>query len=88
MTKKKQRSVATKARKLFKALEVGKSGYKRADELLREIRATGMKPGDEITLNAAGDKARLVDNYATSDKVFRAHGIGRFELEFLKAARA
>jgi hypothetical protein len=85
MTKKKQRSLATKAKKLFRALDAGRSSYRRADELLKQMREAGLKPGDEVVLNAAGDKARLKDNFTDTDKVFRSHGISRFELELLKA---
>jgi len=87
LSKKKQRSLAAKARRHFKAREDGKDGYARADRLLKEMRAAGLKPGDEITIDAAGNKARLDDLYAGSDKVFRAHGIGRFELSFVKGSQ-
>lgn len=87
LTKKKAKSIAGKARRFFKAIEAGRDNYKRADRLLQEMRAAGLKPGESVVLNAAGDRVRLVDNYAESDKVFRSHGINRFELAIEKAAQ-
>ena len=43
-----------------------------------------MKPGDVVSLGAK-QKVKLVDLYADSNKVFRSHGIGRYELEVLEA---
>lgn len=85
MTKKKAKSLAAKARKMFRARDRGKDGYAESDKILREMRALGMKPGDAVVINAAGDKAVLDDNYAASDKVFRAHGISRYEVRLEKA---
>lgn len=84
MTAKKTKSLAAKARKHFRHLEQGKEHYQAAATLLRKIREE-LQPGQEIPLNAAGDKVVLDDLYAESDKVFRAHGIGRFELRMVKA---
>jgi hypothetical protein len=52
------------------------------------MRDAGLQPGQEVVINVAGDKVKLNDVYADSDKVFRAHGIGRYELELVKAVRA
>jgi hypothetical protein len=87
MSKKKIKSLAAKARKHFRHLDQGKEHYAAASALLQQIRQD-LKPGQEIPLNAAGDKVVLEDLYAATDKVFRAHGIGRFELRVLKAAKA
>jgi hypothetical protein len=86
MTKKQKQRLATKAKHLFKARELGRNNYAKSDRLLAEMRTAGLKPGDEIVINAAGDKAVLKDLYANTDKVFRSHGIGRFELELVKAS--
>jgi hypothetical protein len=86
MTKKVSRKIASKARAYLRARDAGKNGYAQADRIFSEIRANGMKPGDEVVINAAGDKVVLKDLYATADKVFRAHGIGRFELDLVKAS--
>lgn len=83
MTAKKIKSLAAKARKHFRHLELGKEQYAAAAALLVRIRED-LKPGQEIPLNAAGDKVVLDDLYANTDKVFRAHGIGRYELRVLK----
>jgi hypothetical protein len=85
MTKKKHRSLAATARKFFRALDEGKSGYARADVYMNRLLDAGLKPGDELVLNAAGERAVLEDLYANARKVFRAHGIGRFELKRVKA---
>jgi hypothetical protein len=87
LPKKTARKIATKARKFFRARDEGKDAYARADRLLREMRQAGLKPGDAVPINAAGDRVRLQDLYADSDKVFRAHGIGRFELVIDKASQ-
>jgi hypothetical protein len=86
MTKKQSKRFATKAKKLLKAREVGRSNYACADRLLGEMRAEGLRPGDEIVINSAGDRAVLKDLYANVDKVFRSHGIGRYELELVRAS--
>ena len=88
MTKKTSKAIAARARRLIRAREEGRNGYALADRLLKEIREKGMKPGDKVVINSAGDKVVLRDLYAESDKVFRAHGIGRFELEIVKASAA
>jgi hypothetical protein len=85
MTKKQSKKLAVKAKKLLKAREIGRSNYACADRLLSELRAEGLRPGDEIVINAAGDRVVLKDLYASADKVFRSHGIGRYELELLRA---
>jgi hypothetical protein len=85
MTKKKAKSLAAKARKLLRARDAGREKYAESDRLLRQMRDAGMKPGDAVVINAAGDKVLLDDNFAASDKVFRAHGISRYELRIEKA---
>jgi len=53
----------------------GKEAYTEADELLDEILKRA-KPGQVI----AG-KFRVKDNFAGGNKVYRAHGIARLEVE-------
>ena len=86
LPKKKQRAIANKVRKYFRARDAGRAGYATADYFFDQILADGLKPGEEVVINAAGDKVLLKDLYATANKVFRAHGIGRFELELVKAS--
>lgn len=85
MTKKRMNGFAAKARRLLKARERGKQEYGRATTLLKQMRADGLKPNDEILINAKGDKVVLLDLYEKDDKVFRAHGIDRYELKLLEA---
>lgn len=84
MTAKKIKSLAAKARKHLRHLEQGKEHYQAAANLLKRIRED-LQPGQEVPLNAAGEKFVIDDLYAASDKVFRSHGIGRFELRVVKA---
>lgn len=85
MTKKDKKKLATKAKRLLKARELGRNNYAKADRLLKEMRAAGLKPNDELVINAKGDRVVLKDNYEGQDKVFRSHGIARFELELVSA---
>jgi hypothetical protein len=55
-----------------------KAIYKQLDELEAEV-LKRMKPGDTVIV---GDqRVTLKDNYAEKNKVFRAHGISRYELD-------
>jgi hypothetical protein len=56
----------------------GKAAYQEADALLDEIVA-GTKPGTAIEVGGP-KKVVLVDNFAEKNKVFRAHGIARYDL--------
>ena len=60
------------------ARRLGKRHYDRATRLLEVILLT-MNPGDVVHL-APLRTATLTDLYATSNKVFRSHGIPRFEI--------
>jgi hypothetical protein len=64
---------------LLRARELGRRNYAKSDRLLGEIRKQ-VEVGKEIEL-PGGKKAVVEDLYATSDKVFRSHGIGRYELK-------
>ncbi|HZP33950.1 MAG TPA: hypothetical protein VFB23_11380 [Candidatus Acidoferrales bacterium] len=80
---KKTVDLVEKARQCLRARELGSKHYKRADRLLDEIRKE-LDPGGEIPL-AGGKKAVLKDNFQNTNKVFRSHGISRFELEVVEA---
>ena len=72
-----------RVRAYLRARDRGKTWYAKADLALDSILAT-MRPGDEVQV---GDKKYvLVDLFADRNKVFRAHGIGRYELQVLKNA--
>jgi argininosuccinate synthase len=43
-----------------------------------------MKVGEAVPL-PGGKQAKLVDLYAGQNKVYRSHGIGRFEIEIADA---
>ncbi|HLZ90205.1 MAG TPA: hypothetical protein VKQ28_00720 [Candidatus Acidoferrum sp.] len=75
--------LARKIVKHLKARENGKKSYKEAEQLLDEI-AQHARSGQEIAL-PGGRKAVLKDLYLTTNKVFRAHGIGRYEIEVVEA---
>lgn len=79
-TQKKQRggSVAKLAREYLRAMEEGKRQYKRAEEALNEI-VERVKVGTEIPVGR-GEKVVLMDLYLETNRVYRAHGISRFEL--------
>lgn len=71
--------LAAIAVKLLRARELGRRHYAKSDRLLDSL-IIHAKVGEEIAL-PGGKKCRLKDLYAGQNKVFRAHGIGRFELE-------
>lgn len=60
-----------------------KQHYEAADELFTKL-LTLCKAGDTIPLPDGGT-AQLVDNFAEKNKVFRSHGISRFELKIHEA---
>lgn len=63
----------------LRARELGRRNYAKADRLLSELRKQ-VVPGQEIEL-AGGKKAIVADLYAVDEKVFRSHGIARYELK-------
>ena len=77
-----KKTLTNKVQQHLKELEKGKAAYARAEELLEEILA-GAKPGTEFVL-PSGQKVRLVDLYAESMRVYRAHGISRYAIEEVK----
>jgi hypothetical protein len=80
----KKAGVRAKVRAHVKARERGKVEYKRADEMLEELLALGMKPGEEVKFDTTGRKALLKDNFAKGNTAYRAHGIRRFEIEVIE----
>lgn len=75
-------TMAELVQKHLRLRESGKRAYKRAENALDEIVERG-KAGEEIPL-PGGKKAVIKDLYATANKVFRAHGIGRYEIEVVE----
>ena len=71
-----------KVREHLRALEAGKKAYKRAEELLDEIVAEARIAG----VIRLGPKRHVVirDLYAEKNRVYRAHGITRFELQVVE----
>ncbi len=85
-----QAGLRRKVAKWFRCREKGREQYAAADELLDEIRQS-MKPGEVVVIpKAKGRKAvvSMVDNYAQENKVFRSHGINRFELKTVREITA
>lgn len=80
-TVKRAPSLASKIRRLLKLQTHVKACYKAIDELEAEV-ISGMRArAKPVKMNKSGTKfAELVDNYAEKNKVFRAHGISRFEI--------
>lgn len=74
----KKRRVASLAKEYLRALEAGKMQYKKAERALDEI-VRRVKCGTEISLGR-GKKVVLRDLYLETNRVYRAHGISRFEL--------
>jgi hypothetical protein len=69
--------------KVLTLRDKGKAAYKEADELLEQV-LERLKPGESVELGE-GQRATVIDNFANKNKVFRAHGISRFELEVTRA---
>lgn len=76
--RKPQITLADKMRAHLRARELGKRHYERADRLLEEILCE-VDCGRHVKL---GDNkvAVVVDNFAEKNKVYRAHGIARYEV--------
>lgn len=67
----------------LRAREIGRRHYAKSDRLLEAI-VKKISRGKEIPL-PGGKKAVLKDNFADANKVFRSHGIARYELEVIEA---
>lgn len=76
-------TLTEKVKRYFRVQETIKRGYKRSDKLLSEL-LTEMEPGQTVPLNEF-ENAVLEDNFKSDNKVFRAHGISRFEIKKVKA---
>ena len=82
---KKKAAIKRKIRKCLKAREVGKAGYKLADDLLEEIVSSGdVKAGDEIRLTKS-ETVKLVDKFAETNRIGVGQGVNRFELKVSRA---
>lgn len=66
-----------------RARAIGHRYYDRADRLL-DLIVQNVKVGEQIPL-PRGKIAVLKDNFANANKVFRSHGIPRYELEVTEA---
>lgn len=91
---KKAEPVETRIAKHKRALELGRKHYGRADVLMEGLlpeltekceACGGVKPKAEPVPLPGGKKAKLVDLYGEKNKVFRAHGIGRYDLQVSEA---
>jgi hypothetical protein len=69
----------------FKERETAIAHFKEADVILDRIVAT--KPAGPIVLDD-GRVATLLDAFIEKNKVFRAHGISRYELKLSRAVDA
>ncbi len=69
--------------KVLTLRDKGKAAYKEADVLMDELLKRDML-GRSIDLGD-GQHATLIDNFENRNKVFRAHGIARFELVVTRA---
>jgi len=87
---KKPESIETRIAKHKRALELGRKHYGRADALMEGLlpeltekceACGGVRPKADPVILPGGKKARLTDLYAEKNKVYRAHGIGRYDLE-------
>jgi hypothetical protein len=79
MPKEKAPDLGEIAVKHFRARELAKRHYGRADQYLEQLRAAGAQINVPIEM-PGGKVARLVDLYEGKTKVYRAHGICRYEL--------
>jgi hypothetical protein len=77
--------LATKILRYLTERTLGKAHYEHADELLKEIMKVA--PLDKaIPLNDT-ESAEVVDLFKESLKVFRAHGISRYEIKVKKTVK-
>lgn len=84
MAKRKQPDdLLSKVLRYFRVKDSISRGYKRLDKLEEQL-LSEMSTGDAVPLNEF-EKAVMVDNFDRQNKVYRAHGISRFELKKVKA---
>jgi hypothetical protein len=79
----KHETVEVRIAKHARARALGKRHYERADRLLDTL-IKELPVGEAVPL-PGGKKAVLKDLFAEKTKVFRAHGIGRYEVEISEA---
>lgn len=72
--------LAELARRYFREYAKGARHYKRADMLMREMIASGLRPGEEIKLGEH-DRVKLKDKLADDIQFFHGGYARRFELE-------
>lgn len=82
-TRKSAESLADKVKRYFRVQDSIKRSYKRSDKLLAEL-LLEMQPGEAVPFSEF-EKVVLEDNFKNDNKVYRAHGISRFELKKVKA---
>jgi hypothetical protein len=80
---KKVETIEERITKHARSRELGKKHYGRADRLLDGL-IKEMSVGAAVPL-PGGKQAKLIDLFAEKTKVFRAHGIGRYEVEISEA---
>ena len=74
-------SLAAKVRRYLRIQRSISLLYKQSDELEADILAAWPANRSTLKLNRSGRAARRKDNFTEKNKVFRAHGIKRFEIE-------
>lgn len=75
-------SLAAKVRRYLRIQRTISLLYKQSDELEADILPALLACRTPLLkLNRSGRAARLKDNYDGKNKVYRAHGIKRFEIE-------
>lgn len=76
--------LAELARRYFREHDMGARHYKRADMLMREMIACGLRPGREIKLSEH-DSVTLKDKLESDIQFFHGSYARRFELERIKS---
>lgn len=80
----KRQTIAQKIQSYLRALEAGKAGYGKANELLEAL-VNEMKPGQIIALEG-NQTAQLVDKFAEKNRIGAGLGVNRYEIEVSRAA--
>jgi hypothetical protein len=72
--------------KILALRKAGSASYDAADELLNRLlkKRPKLRAGRLVPYKD-GHQARIKDNFAETNKVYRAHGISRFEIEVVDA---
>lgn len=83
---KREQRWAARAEAILVLRKQGSAKYDEADQILKQLvhKRPRLRAGTMVPYKD-GRQLRLKDNYAETDKVYRAHGIGRFEIEVLDA---